>query len=469
MKTAVILINSLLFVLVLSCGTTQKTIRPEVVETFEASINNDDDFDGIKNEEDECPYIFGTARTKGCPDSDLDGVRDSEDPCPDTKGYANLSGCYDRDFDGVIDPEDKCPDVFAQTSTGCPGQYDDDLDGDGVKNVLDKCKEQNGFFTASGCFDLDGDGIVDKDDRCPDMFGLADYDGCPVPLNEMLALSRVNGHPEKAISLETRGYYRNYDGKLYDRFDKSIDIVAGDITDAGGNFVTESSDFRISREGYILNSKDEIVKIDEEGFVFGKDGLLSELRLNNVNTDGGISFGAFDGPMQNTPTNYQAKTYNYNQSSASSQELYDDMPSNQQTINGPDNFYEKPLTKEEQMACDQTDMSSLSASIYFDQAEAIADRASLEQLDRVVEAMKSCPRLELQVAGHADSDGGEEYNFKLSERRAKSILRYFVERGISDIRLKFNAYGEKYPKVSNRTDDGKQKNRRADIKVLRIN
>lgn len=83
--------------------------------------------------------------------------------------------------------------------------------------------------------------------------------------------------------------------------------------------------------------------------------------------------------------------------------------------------------------------------------------------------MRKCTKLELQVGGYADSDGADSYNFKLSEKRAKSVLEYISGQGVSDRRLKYNAYGEKYPLASNRTENGKQQNRRAEIQVSRSN
>jgi OOP family OmpA-OmpF porin len=91
----------------------------------------------------------------------------------------------------------------------------------------------------------------------------------------------------------------------------------------------------------------------------------------------------------------------------------------------------------------------------------------LRQLNRVVDAMRKCASLELQVAGHTDADGGDGYNTMLSEKRAKSVLKYIKGQGISDTRLKYNGYGEKYPIAPNSTEEGKQKNRRAEIHVSR--
>jgi len=85
----------------------------------------DTDKDGINDDVDECPTVFGVARYKGCPipDTDKDGINDEEDKCPTEFGVARYQGCPvpDRDKDGVNDEEDKCPDVpGVKENNGCP-------------------------------------------------------------------------------------------------------------------------------------------------------------------------------------------------------------------------------------------------------------------------------------------------------------------------------------------------------------
>lgn len=55
--------------------------------------NGDKDGDGIMDEDDDCPTVFGTKEFGGCPDSDGDGIRDIDDACPATKGIAKFQGC----------------------------------------------------------------------------------------------------------------------------------------------------------------------------------------------------------------------------------------------------------------------------------------------------------------------------------------------------------------------------------------
>ena len=105
----------------------------------------DSDNDGIFNQEDECPNVFGLAEFKGCPDTDKDGIPDKDDNCPDTPG--TLNGCPDQDKDGVPDLYDKCPETAGDTTNrGCPLP---DTDGDGIADKFDKCPEVKG--TNNGC------------------------------------------------------------------------------------------------------------------------------------------------------------------------------------------------------------------------------------------------------------------------------------------------------------------------------
>src|SRR6185503_6661878 len=71
----------------------------------------DSDGDGINDDVDKCPTVFGLAKYDGCPipDSDGDGIDDEKDKCPTVAGLAKYDGCPapDRDNDGINDDEDK--------------------------------------------------------------------------------------------------------------------------------------------------------------------------------------------------------------------------------------------------------------------------------------------------------------------------------------------------------------------------
>jgi OmpA-OmpF porin, OOP family len=113
----------------------------------------DTDGDGIPDDQDKCPTVFGYARYQGCPipDTDGDGINDEEDQCPTVFGLARYHGCPipDTDGDGINDEEDKCPTVFGYARyQGCPIP---DTDGDGVNDEEDKCPTLKGPKENQGC------------------------------------------------------------------------------------------------------------------------------------------------------------------------------------------------------------------------------------------------------------------------------------------------------------------------------
>jgi outer membrane protein OmpA-like peptidoglycan-associated protein len=468
MKIPFLLFYALAFSLLFSCGSTKgssKTSDDTVASNDRKAP--DDDYDGVPNDVDQCPYIFGTARTFGCPDADLDGIQDAEDRCPDDKGYANLMGCLDRDYDGVIDPEDECPDAYGERETGCPDIDPSDLDGDGVKNEQDACPELRGLFTANGCPDKDGDSIQDELDACPELFGVAEYDGCPLAIGDMMDLADQYGHPAKVEGIAERGYYKSYDGKLYDKNNLRIDVVAGDIVDANGKFITNTGDYKFDRDGFIRNGDDLLVRLDDEGYIFTSDGLISKTKVNGAGAGGG-NIRIDDGSTPSRPGgggNIRLNNGQISTSGGSNNGGNRPLPDNDNIYDNPIN--EVPLSPAEAANCNRINLQTLTAAIYFDYDAAKADQSSLRQLNRVVDAMQKCASLELQVGGHTDSDGSNAYNLKLSERRAKAVLKYLTGKGISDRRLKYNAYGEKYPMGDNDTETGKQRNRRTEIKAIR--
>jgi outer membrane protein OmpA-like peptidoglycan-associated protein len=65
--------------------------------------------------------------------------------------------------------------------------------------------------------------------------------------------------------------------------------------------------------------------------------------------------------------------------------------------------------------------------------------------------------------------GTEEYNQKLSEARAKSVVDYLIEHGINKDNLSFKGYGETDPVAENNSEQGRAQNRRTEIKILSIN
>ena len=100
----------------------------------------------------------------------------------------------------------------------------------------------------------------------------------------------------------------------------------------------------------------------------------------------------------------------------------------------------------------------------FDSAQ--LDRSSRAALDRAVDVIKSHSQaVNLDVVGHTDSRGSDEYNQKLSERRAAAVVDYLVSKGVSRSSLNASGKGESEPMASNDSDEGRAQNRRVELVV----
>ena len=104
-------------------------------------------------------------------------------------------------------------------------------------------------------------------------------------------------------------------------------------------------------------------------------------------------------------------------------------------------------------------------NIFFDFDKAELKTASYPELNRVLDYLKRGTIEKILISGHTDSVGDENYNMRLSGRRAKAVMDYFLQNGISKDRLAYKAFGESQPKVSNDTPENRQKNRRVEFQI----
>ena len=87
-------------------------------------------------------------------------------------------------------------------------------------------------------------------------------------------------------------------------------------------------------------------------------------------------------------------------------------------------------------------------------------------LDRVVRTLTDNPELRVEVAGHTDDRGTEEYNLDLSMRRAESVRDYLVDHGIDGGRLVAQGYGRSQPLADTDTAENRRLNRRVELSAL---
>jgi OOP family OmpA-OmpF porin len=108
----------------------------------------------------------------------------------------------------------------------------------------------------------------------------------------------------------------------------------------------------------------------------------------------------------------------------------------------------------------------ITEKIQFDFNKATIKPESHGLLDELVSVIKENAFIKkISIEGHTDSDGGDKYNMKLSDGRAKAVMAYFTEHGIDASRLTAKGFGETKPIGDNKTDEGKEQNRRVEFMI----
>ncbi len=102
--------------------------------------------------------------------------------------------------------------------------------------------------------------------------------------------------------------------------------------------------------------------------------------------------------------------------------------------------------------------------IYFDTAKATLKPESEATLQQVLGVLTGKPGLKLLVAGHTDSEGSDEYNQQLSQRRAEAVMAWLTAQGVDAARLASEGLGESRPVADNTSEAGRTLNRRVEIR-----
>jgi outer membrane protein OmpA-like peptidoglycan-associated protein len=105
------------------------------------------------------------------------------------------------------------------------------------------------------------------------------------------------------------------------------------------------------------------------------------------------------------------------------------------------------------------------SDVLFDTAKFSLRPLAREKLAKVAGIVSGHPGLSLDVEGHTDSVGGDEYNQKLSEQRGESVRDYLVQQGMSASSVTTRGFGKTQPVASNDTTAGRQQNRRVELVI----
>lgn len=110
------------------------------------------------------------------------------------------------------------------------------------------------------------------------------------------------------------------------------------------------------------------------------------------------------------------------------------------------------------------------SDIFFEFDKSNVTKAGAFELDKLVEAMKANPAMQIMVKAHTDNRGSDQYNMNLSNRRAKATVQYVISKGIAKTRISGEGYGESQPKVDckgNCSEEQHAQNRRSEFLIVK--
>lgn len=126
-----------------------------------------------------------------------------------------------------------------------------------------------------------------------------------------------------------------------------------------------------------------------------------------------------------------------------------------------------PVTKDILLQPIEVGLTVRLKNIYFDFDKTTLKNESFAELNKVVDFLKQNSSVEIEISGHTDSKGSDDYNQKLSQGRSEAVVSYIIEQGIESYRLSAHGYGESKPIDTNDSDEGRANNRRVEFTVMK--
>jgi len=130
--------------------------------------------------------------------------------------------------------------------------------------------------------------------------------------------------------------------------------------------------------------------------------------------------------------------------------------------NYPDSSYEKNIALQPL----EVNATIVLHNVFFDVNKFDLKPQSQVELDKLLQLLKDNPTLKIQISGHTDNVGKPADNLALSNSRAKAVVNYLITNGIAAARLSSKGFGETQPVADNKTEEGRGKNRRTEVKII---
>lgn len=351
-------------------------------------------------------------------DRDGDGVIDKLDKCKKRYGSWELEGCSDMDKDGVPDDRDSCINVPGRKCAyGCP-----DKDKDCVPDDKDSCVSDSGSVKLFGCPDFDKDGVTDKKDSCPSVAGTIALNGCPDKDGDGVT-DLKDSCPTVAGRIEVNGC-PDIDNDGVPDYQDSCKLAPGlkefnGCPDKDGDGVPDKKDDCPTDKG----PKELNGCPDTDG-----DGLIDKL-------DSCIDV---PGPLSNKGCPVKVK----------------EAP--------VDTTKQVTLTAEEKKV-----LREAFSNLEFESGTTQIKLSSLESLQELAQLLVARPTYKLLISGHTDSQGNAQVNKNLSLGRANAIKNFLISEGVAKNKLTAKGFGSSKPVASNKTEEGRARNRRVEFKIIK--
>ncbi|MDP4264328.1 MAG: OmpA family protein [Bacteroidota bacterium] len=253
------------------------------------------------------------------------------------------------------------------------------------------------------------------------------------------------GYPINTISRE---------GTLFIAADGKTAYYASDKSDSKGG--TDIYSFELRED--VRPHKTLWVK----GQVFDKKttkGLLSSVELVDLSTRQLISKVQTDDDGRYLITLPVGKDYAFNVNHPGYLFYSDNFSLSR---NSPDSSYQKDIPLQPL----EVNATIVLNNIFFAVNKFDLETVSQVELDKLVQLLKDNPTLKIMIGGHTDNVGKPADNLTLSNNRAKAVVNYLVEKGIALQRLSAKGFGETQPVADNKTEEGRAKNRRTELKIV---
>ncbi len=116
---------------------------------------------------------------------------------------------------------------------------------------------------------------------------------------------------------------------------------------------------------------------------------------------------------------------------------------------------------------DAVDKPIVLKNIFFETGSSKLLQSSHTELNKLLMTLRNNPLMKMEIRGHTDNVGTDDYNQQLSEDRAKSVYQFLIDNGIDSSRLSYKGFGELQPVSENETESGRQVNRRTEFVIVR--